>query len=259
MKVVVYVLAYDEESHAAAKREYADKPWARVATLPDALPESKYMEGAAFLKLLADRRAEWADAEFVGTVSWKASTKIDIPPNFLRVCEDVRHADVVALMPSTEHLLKQAMRCHPRFLETWVPLLEKMGYRAQDAVSIDVPCFVCNYFLMKPATMDAFIEFYRRAVAVMETDPELQGSLWADSGYGTHLSADRLTRLYGKPYIPYHPFIGERLACFFTFTSKLALAMLPLGRGSHWEKHYEWELRDVQARADHFAQTLGFR
>lgn len=258
MRLVVYVLAYDEASTQAARAKFADCAWARVVTLPSDPVANKYMEGAAFLSVLPARREEWQDADFVGTLSWKAHEKIGIPANFERVCAEVRHADVAALLPSTEHMLMQAVRCHPRFLEVWVPLLQKMGYAPKDIVSIKIPSLYCNYWLASPAWMHKFLAFYARAVHLMETDEELQDALWDSACYNTELPPDRLLKIYGKPFVPYHPFVNERLVCAFCHLEQAAVAMVPLGLGAFWQKHYDAELADVAARARHMADTMGF-
>lgn len=258
MRVVVYVLAYDAASEAEARARFGSCEWARVVRLPDESPHTKYMEGAAFLSVLPARRDEWKDADFVGTLSWKAHQKIGVP-DFAELCAEVRHADVVALLPSTEHALMQAVRCHPRFLEVWVPLLQKMGYAAKDVVSIRLPSMYCNYWLAKPAWMDRFLSFYARAVHLLETDEELQEPVWDSACYNTALPPERVRQIYGKAHVTYHPFVGERLISAFCHLEHAALAMVPLGLGEFWKRHYDAEIADVAARARHMADTMGFR
>lgn len=258
MRVVVYVLAYDEESTREAHARFGGYDWARVVTLPDDPVANKYMEGAAFLSVLPARRAEWQDADFVGTLSWKAHQKICIPGHFDKLCAEMRHADVLALLPSTEHMLMQAVRCHPRFLEVWVPLLEKMGYAAKDVVSIKIPSLYCNYWLAKPAWMDKFLSFYARAVHLLETDEELQEPVCDSACYTTALPPERVMKIYGKAQVTYHPFINERLVCAFCHLEQAAVAMVPLGLGEFWRRHYDAEIADVAARARHMADTMGF-
>lgn len=258
MKAVVYVLCYDEASTAAATREFAAWPWATVVTLPETEGASRFMEGAAFLGLLPERRAEWADADFVGTLSWKAGTKIGLD-RLGGVLEGVKGtADAVAFLPSADHLMRHSVRCHPRFLEIWVPLLEAMGFAAGEAVHIDIPCFFCNYWAATPAWMDRFLEFYGRATRVLESLPSVQEPLWSDSGYGTQLSIERRMQIYGTPYIPYHPFVCERLACFFFWKHEAALVLAPLGKRPFWEVCYQAEIQNVKDRAQHSQTALGW-
>lgn len=259
MRIVVYVLAYDAASEQEAQARFGGHEWARVVRLPDDSAQNKYMEGAAFLSVLPARRAEWQDADFVGTLSWKAHQKIGIPGRFDKLCADVQTADVVALLPSTEHMLMQAVRCHPRFLEVWVPLLQKMGYAASDVVSIRLPSMYCNYWLAKPAWMDKFLSFYARAVHLLETDEELQEPVWDSACYNTALPPERVLKVYGKAQVTYHPFVSERLISAFCHLEQAAVAMVPLGLGEFWKRHYDAEIVDVAARARHMADTMGFQ
>lgn len=258
MRAVVYVLAYDDASEARALEEYGGRAWARVVRLPAdaASPGARYMEGAAFLSLLPSLRDEWRDADFVGTLSWRASDKIRIPPNFEDILREVRGSDVVALLPSTEKLLPQAVRSHPRFLECWVPLLLRLGVRPEEAVRDDVACFFCNYWLATPRRMDEWLAWFARAVQVLDSAPEVQDALWSPSGYGSRLSPERLAAVYGVDYLPMMPFVAERLAPFWCSHTRAVVAALPLGRLEFWRGLYRWEHEDTARRAVKCINTL---
>jgi hypothetical protein len=213
MKIVVYVLCYHDISFARAHEEYGSFPWARILRL-DGI--SKYLEGVMYLDVLESLRHEWGDADYVGTLSWKARDKINIP-DMHELCVRAAGADVIALMPCSRRLLEQATSQHARFGEVWTGVLERLGYAPGDATDPSIPAFFCNYWLAPPRRMDEYCAFYRRAVAVLETEGALQDALWSDSGYanwGT-LSRERCVRMYGVPYFPYHAFMCERLPCFF--------------------------------------------
>lgn len=257
MKVVVYVLAFDEESTRKATHAFAKHEWARVVTLPDDPSRNKYMEGAAFLATLPERRDEWKDADFVGTLSYSAPDKI-VVPDLPALCANLQGADMVALLPSSEHMLSMAVRSHPRFLEIWVPLLSKLGYSPQDALSVRMPCFMCNYWIATPARMDAFLSFYARAVHLLEKDADLQDALWDSACYGTKLTAGRVQEIYGTKHMPYHPFISERLVCAYAYLEHAAVALVPLGKREFWRRHYEAELADVTNRAENMGTMIGF-
>ena len=237
MKLVVYVLCYDDKSTLSATEEYAGYPWARVVTLPDHPATGKYMEGGMFLSTLRELRNEWHDADFVGTLSWKASEKIDVSL-VGKVAELAKESDVIALLPAGDLMIAQAVQCHPRFLEVWVPLLVSMGYDVGDTVSTDIPSFFCNYWLATPCWMDRFLDFYGKAAGAMDTLPSIQGSLWSDSFYGSHLPRERLEKVFGRPYVTYHPFIGERLASFFFWKEGAGLAKACLVKREYWETRF---------------------
>lgn len=250
MKLVIYVLCYDTQTMQHALKQYAPYDWARVVCLPSDTATSRYMEGAAFLKTLPELRAEWEGADMVGILSWKASVKIDIT-RVQQACEEaVAHKyDVLAFIPGVEHLLTQACRSHPRFLEVWVPLLMSLGHDAQDAVHSDMPAFYCNYWAATPSWMGRFLEFYQAAVRMMDTLPCIQTPLWENSSYGSHVPKEQCMRIYGRPYFPHHPFIGERLASFYFWKEKAEIAMASITQPSFWIDYHNWEAQDVQERA----------
>jgi hypothetical protein len=225
MRVVVYVLCYDDHSEARARDEYGVLPWARVLRLPTTTEHNKYMEGQVFLGLLESLKHEWEDADFVGTISWKASDKIDVP-DMQELCQRAMDGQAISLFFLPEVTVGYSVMAHPRFLQVWVPLLTQMGYAVDDAVSPEFPLLAGNYWLTKPALMSQFCEFYKRAVQVLETHQPLQHALWSDSCYATHLTSDQCMEIYGRPYITHHPFVCERLAGFFFWKHQVKVLKL---------------------------------
>lgn len=246
MKIVVYVLCYNETSIAQAGYNFSKYPWARILPIPTT---HKYMEGIAYLELLGTLKHEWEDADFVGTLSYKAAEKITIP-DMGDLCTRVAEADVIALLPQIQFLVAHACQCHPRFLEVWVPLLLELGYQPADCVNASIPFFACNYWLARPRWMLRFMDFYRRATLVLDTHPALQEALWSDSMYGiSSMSENDLVKVYGKPYMPHHPFIGERLACFYFWKERAVVAMIPLASEQFVKQVMETEVRAAMLRA----------
>lgn len=233
MKVVVYILCYDAGSEARAREQFGGQPWAHVLRLGP----SRYLEGQMYTGVLMDRQAEWQDADFVGTLSWKASEKIDVP-DFHSLCSDVAGADVVGLLPLPESPLEQAQVRHPRFKEVWCTLLAQLGYSDDDSASPHIPLFVCNYWLATPHWMRRYCEFYKSAVRVLESHQGVQEALWSHAGYATHLPAETCMQIYGKPYIPHHPFVCERLPCFFFWKQQAVIVLTPQLATKFWQELY---------------------
>lgn len=210
LKIVVYVLCYDADTEAHARREFEGVPWARVMFIPTTM----YLEGAAYAHSLLRCRHEWADADYVGTLSWKAVQKLALP-HIPRVCARRPDADVIALLPGLYPLLEEPMTSRPEFKDVWVPLLCRLGYSAEDAASPDIPTFYCNYWLCRPPWMDRYITFFVQAKGLLDTWPRIQEALWSDSDYEAQMPVERCRQIWGVPYYPFHPFVGERLPCFF--------------------------------------------
>ena len=219
-RVVVYVLCHDDASEAIARASFGAYPWAH----PLRIPSTPYRETVVFDSLLAQRRDEWKDADYVGTLSWRAHWKIRVPDIQAEVdaeCERRRlqgrpSSDVWALWPSPgTRLLEQATTCHPRFADVWCPLLRALGYDDSQTRDPAVPAFFGNYWMASPEWMERYMAFYTRAKLVMDTDPGLQDALWSDARYGGAQSPERCLEIFGRPYYTHHAFIGERLPCFF--------------------------------------------
>lgn len=217
MKVIVYVLCHDEATLRVATARHAADPWARVLRIPT----TPYLENVMYGEVLRDRQAEWADADFVGTLSWKAHTRMRLP-DMTQFGETLRRGgyDVGALVvprhvPDASRMVTAASEAHPPFRDVWVPLLQTLGFSAEEALSPAIPGFFCNYWMARPAWMERYMDFFAAARAALDTEPALQPALWSPSKYAGALSRDALRAIYGAPYYAMHPFVCERLPCFF--------------------------------------------
>ncbi|NBU16993.1 MAG: hypothetical protein EBS48_08270 [Actinobacteria bacterium] len=191
------------------------------------IPNTVYRESVMYTDVLAQRRDEWKDVDYVGTLSWKALDKIgdvDIQDAVDAACRyGSRAPDVCAFFTAPcQNLLAHAKGCHPRFLEIWVPLLQALGYDDRRIMDPGVPCFYGNYWAATPAWMDKYIEFFVRAKDVLDVGPSWQDALWSDSCYHPGYST---RQVHGLPHLPYHSLVGERLPCFF-FWAEGARVML---------------------------------
>lgn len=211
MKVLVYILCYNDETHTVAQQEYGFEPWARVLLIHS----TPYMENVMFTEYFPNLEHEWRDADYVGTLSWKARTKIkfDMPA----IIEELAllQPDVFALNPGKKQTLMKQPRIHPKFKELWIAVLNRFGVSKDIATSKQIVPFYCNYWLAKPEYLRAYMQFNQRVVHMLETDAELQNDLWSDAKYKTKLPKERVQQVFNRPYFTYHPFICERLCCFF--------------------------------------------
>jgi hypothetical protein len=223
MRIVVYVLCHDTRSRDIAEATFGTRAWARIVVMPDTQPYNKYLEAAVYLHVLEERRHEWADADFVGTLSWKAPQKIQVPVDLPAMCEQAKDADVIALYPWHGPMFTQACQCHPRFAKVWIPMLESMGFSSQDCASPDITTFFCNYWLARPAWMDRYMKFAHEAFGAMESLQSIQAALWApnsDDPTYVKMPRQRAMEVYGVPHVPLHAYIFERLPCFFFWKHK---------------------------------------
>lgn len=208
---VLYVLYHDAASRSIALSVFATVPGTQFLRVP----RSKYFEAAAFRHLDADRG--WERAKYVGTVPYSIAHKQRLAsfdlPRLLRAAGD---ADVVTFFSASRHgLVAHANRFHSNFVRVWTALLTRMGFTREEATSSHIPFYPCNAWMAKPAWMRRYLKFVLRAMQLMDEDVVLAPLCDLNSDYPGKLPEAELRALTGKPYYTLHPFITERLPCFF--------------------------------------------
>jgi hypothetical protein len=207
--ILVYIVYHDDESMQLAKR-FEGLPWAKLHRIDS----SKLYESRFFLDL-KEREHEWKDKDFVGMITYSAPLKMrvfDIP----KLAAKHFTCDVITL--SNYHnmpLVLHANYSHPKFHRIWSRLLGTMGFSPKDFLSHDIPCFFNNYWIAKPAWMKRYLAFFDAALDRMERDEELKPLMFSDSGYKGTLPESKLVEIAGVKHYTYHPFVLERLPCFF--------------------------------------------
>jgi hypothetical protein len=117
MKICIYVLCHNEESKQSAITEYGNSKWAKIICIET----TALLENIMYDKWLLENHKDWKDADYVGTISWKASQKIKLPDmeklaNFL---DHVPH-DIIPFYMTSQNLIDHASYHHPKFKSLWV-------------------------------------------------------------------------------------------------------------------------------------------
>lgn len=208
---IIYVLYHDDLSFKTAQL-FEKYEWAQLNKLGGSI----FFENA-FFPILQSKVSEWENKQYVGLVSYNIVKKQNLKYFPLsKIIEKGNNADVIALFKySGRDLISQATLYHPKFLDIWYELLLKMNYKSEDILSDKIPMFPCNCWIAKPEWMKRYIEFVNVAMHLLENDEKLKRMVYDDSGYKSNLSKKKLTSISGKPYYTYHPFILERLPCFY--------------------------------------------
>jgi hypothetical protein len=234
-RYLIYVLCPTQADVRAARETFREHPWA----VPIVIPTTFYLESVMYFHVLPHRRAEWEHAEYVGTIAHSAPRKLrsaESIPAILDVLKNgsEKHSDVVAFMMRTLPLIQVAEAWHPGFLDAWVPALKHHGFPPDKIVSPDIVPFYCNYWAATPATMDTYIAFFSSFRMTLDTLPGVYEAIWKDSGYHrAHPDAGRMTRdrceeIWGTRHYPFHPFVCERLPCFFFWAVGTSVLAAPL-------------------------------
>lgn len=215
---IIYVLCPNMEAAELAMEKYAKYTWARVVWIPTTF----YLESVMYFHTLQSRQGEWEHADYVGTISHSADTKIQSLDlnRTIQPAKDI-DAEVVCFMYRGDPLLGAAEKWHPGFTEIWSGALESMGYTKESCLSPSIPSFYANYWCATPPMMMQYMNFFKKFKFALETVESIQFRLWSDSGYlerGVEIA--RLTRekcmcIWGQPWYTFHAFICERVPCFF--------------------------------------------
>jgi len=215
----VYVLFHDDKSKQIAS-SFDKYDW----SVPYQLGKSIYME-SAFLPYLASVQEDWEKKDYVGMITYNIMRKqvIDQDIDMREIVNASDGADFIAFYGlSVPNMVDYAEDKHPGFKNIWVKLLTKMGFSKED---IDAPIsfFQCNCWMAKPEWMVMYLDFARRAMTILDEDQEIKALCYRDASYTSNLSEDQLMKIYGAPWYTFHPFIMERLPCFFVkqFDAKL--------------------------------------
>jgi hypothetical protein len=219
MKCIIYVLSPTTEDLERSREELKEYPWAR----PILIPTTYYLESVMYTHVLHRRRAEWEHAEYVGTIAHSAIEKLtNISSIYDTVCQaSEEHADVAAFLYRGDSLVAAAEKWHPGFLRIWAASLRYLGFPMDKIVSEDIPSYYCNYWAATPETMKSYIQFFKTFVHTLDTLPVISDEIWNDAGYSVRgpeiakLNAEQCMKIWGVGYYPFHPFIAERIPCFF--------------------------------------------
>jgi hypothetical protein len=79
--------------------------------------------------------------------------------------------------------------------------------------------------MAKPEWVSKYIIFYKKVIDIMENNINVKNMLYQHSNYYGKLIEypQILIKICGKPYYTFHPFIIERLVCFFFWIEKAKL------------------------------------
>ena len=216
-RYLVYVLYFDDASRQVAQRDFGGCPFAVLVQIQS----SPYLENIMYQEVLGERAHEWLGLDYVGCVSYKATSKgVGWQAIASRVEGAPLSTDVVALLPSKTDLIGQATKEHgPLFLQVWRGLLSRLGFRDNEVLAAEnnlVP-FFCNYWLARPRWLKRYIAFQQRVKAVMEEDGQLRSLLYQDAGYEGLMPVERRRMVFGCDHYTFHPFVLERLCCLYFY------------------------------------------
>eukprot|EP00958_Prasinococcus_capsulatus_P009734 scaffold946_cov415-Prasinococcus_capsulatus_cf.AAC.9 len=246
-KVLVYVLYYDESSHAEALTGYSQYPWARFLK-------------AATDEMCVSVRSARCDAEFVGLIAYKAAEKVghqvaqEIDKITLRATkssgsQDAHSVEFVALYQPRWNvpLMMDGLCFHGlHFRHAYCDLLTSVGFserqqqltmpvcltRIQIEDSFAIRYAASNYWLTTPTLMLHYVQFMSMLVGKIHNDTRIQMALDHDARYGVKKASRKATaeRVFHTHYYKLHPFVLERMPSFFFWSQNVSAYYLTAAR-----------------------------
>ena len=219
-RFLIYVLCPSAETFEKAQSDFSSHaPWIK----PIMIPTTFYLEGVMYSHILKRRQNEWEHAQFVGTLAHSAIEKLHSIDGVVSTLQDAvkERADVAAFMYMGDSLLAAAEKWHPGFLKLWAGTLRFLGFPIEKILDETIPSYYCNYWAATPEAMKEYMHFFKVFVHALDTLPCISDDVWNDSGYSGRgpeiagLSPAKCMQIWGVDYYPFHPFLLERLPCFY--------------------------------------------
>lgn len=217
IRYLIYILYFNQNSFEEAFKKYGNKSWAKLMYIPT----TKYLENYFYLNV---DKSDWKNYEYIGTLSWKAHEKTFIPENFDEALEDAKknNFDFIYLKYNTKHthMFDNLRERHYFFAPIWTGILKTLGFDAQYTLSENIREFCCNYWIATPEVIEKYAIFLEQVQVVMETNENIKKLLELNSNYEKRPSENYL-KITGKRFYMYHPFILERMPCFYIYHEKI--------------------------------------
>jgi hypothetical protein len=209
--IIIYVLCFNHDTYNKANNIYREYYWAK----PIIMKYQDYTFENAIWKQLLEIKGEWIHCEMVGTISWKANTKVHLNKIDNMINNNDMNTNYVNFYDTSNLVLsdKASAKNHPHLREIWNFLLDKF----------QIPDFTesfSNYWMCKPIKMLGFINWYLNiCLPLLQSHP----LIFEDAKYSNSLNIDNLIQLWGKPYYPHFPFVFERFHKAFFIHDNLHL------------------------------------
>jgi len=219
MKVIVYVLCYNDDTERQAREQWEQYDWARVYRLKR---RTELFEAVMYKDELMDLEDEWKDADYVGTIAYSYLRKFPDHKDYLLTKLATLSGDFVGLIEqeTNPYYTTDAMRVS---MET---LIHQAGFKVKEEQS----WLFCNYWCCPPRVMKTYIRWFNEVwLPLLYALP----NVWDDANHNSpnRPTDDELILNVGKPYYPYHPFLTERIVSVyfdaFLTTNKMS-SNLPL-------------------------------
>lgn len=232
--VLVYIICHNDASELIANAITLSNVMTRVVRVSDTSP---YFENQIFEKLeLPEMQKEWIGKKYIGIITYTFMSKTNGSINFKEMLDTFQTdgPDVISLFnldfvkPRVQRpvsYIESIAMQHGPFL--WMAMYKTLilsNYKDHQIMDTNIKGFFSNWWLAKPKWMLKYIEFNKKARHICTANRTIAEYLKEDAYYTgahvtgrdqLHLQETKLLKVFGKPFYTLHPFMFERLPCFF--------------------------------------------
>ena len=94
MKIIIFILSYNDETYNCACEKYSKFKWAKIIKIETTI----LLESIMYDKWLIDNYDEWKNYDYIGFLSWKFEQKIKMP-NFDNISEILSKDNSYEIIP----------------------------------------------------------------------------------------------------------------------------------------------------------------
>lgn len=186
--------------------------------IPLKLKQSYYFESEAFRML---EKKDLPICDNIGFITPKG-LRIALAGRSLNEFMDSLNKKITEITPliNVHNTLEQAAQVHGNnFRIIWDYLSEKI-YKGKYTYN-EIPIFIRNCWVAPYKTVVDYLDFAKKTFQLIADAPaNIQQLLVSDSLYGDSLLREKCLAKFGFPHYPFHPFIFERLICFYKYILK---------------------------------------
>lgn len=216
MKLLIYILSYNDESYNYAYHKYNKYNWAKIIKIKT----TKLFESIMYDTWLIDNEDDWKNYDYIGFLSWKADQKINISNENIDYIKNILEQDnsyeIIPMYIRDEYFIF----CSKYLFHIINILYNELGYPRNYVIENNFLPFFCNYWIAKKDVLYEYINFFKKCKNIIDNNHEIQKYINENIEYGGILKENELMNIFNKPYYCYHPFIYERLPIFFFHNKK---------------------------------------
>lgn len=163
----------------------------------------------------------YSDVSYLGYFSHKFPHKTGFYKKYVEEILDNEDSDVVIFCKQISNYFEWTEKQHPGFMDLFIKVCQKLKL----VIPPEYPVIYSNFFAAKAKVYKEYVEVLKRAIDIMETDPEIKDLAWKDANYKTGLNSEDLKKYTGLDHYTFHTFILERLISVWIINKGLTYAV----------------------------------